>query len=172
MNGAVSLPPWAARFYAKVNFNGPLPEHRPELGPCHLWTASLTRKRGGYGQFALNGRMRKAHQVALELAGISLTPGLVPDHLCRRPACVRPSHLDLVTDQVNIARGNAPSAVVARTNVCASGRHELTESNTIWRAAGRYRAKPARECRACDNERQKRNRQARRARLSVTGGAR
>ena|ERR1700694_1946906 len=35
------------RFWLKVNQNGPVPEHRPELGPCWVWTAALegsTRK--------------------------------------------------------------------------------------------------------------------------------
>src|SRR5687767_3489091 len=51
------------RFWAKVNKNGPIPEHRPDLGPCWLWTAALTK---GYGQFRLNGRMVYAYTFAYE----------------------------------------------------------------------------------------------------------
>ena len=50
------------RFWSKVDFNGPVPEGRPLLGPCHVWIGSLAI-RGGYGQFRLDGRVRKAHQV-------------------------------------------------------------------------------------------------------------
>lgn len=28
------------RFWAKVDKNGPMPEGRPDLGPCWLWTAA------------------------------------------------------------------------------------------------------------------------------------
>lgn len=138
-------PPWAARFWAKVDFNGPVPEHRPDLGCCHIWTASVNRSRGGYGQFRLDGRVRKAHQVALELAGVEIPPGYDPDHLCRNPACVRASHLEPVTRRENTMRGNAPIAIMARTNLCMSGRHEMTPENTISNSGHR-------RCKACRSE--------------------
>jgi hypothetical protein len=72
MNG----PDWEPRFRAKINVDGPVSSHRPDLGRCHLWTASVNERRGGYGQFNLNGRVRKAHQVAMELAGIEIPDGL------------------------------------------------------------------------------------------------
>jgi hypothetical protein len=34
----MSLP---ERFWKKVDKNGPVPAHRPELGPCWLWTGAL-----------------------------------------------------------------------------------------------------------------------------------
>jgi hypothetical protein len=33
------------RFWSKVDRNGPVPEHRPELGPCWVWTAGTFRRR-------------------------------------------------------------------------------------------------------------------------------
>jgi hypothetical protein len=158
MNGPE--PAWATRFWAKVDFNGPIPAHRPDLGPCHIWTASVTEKRGGYGQFRLDGRMRKAHQIALELAGVEIPSGHVSDHLCRNPPCVRQTHLEPVTYGVNFLRSEHPTAITVRSNICRSGRHELTEDNTIMRDRN---GKPNRECRLCDNEGQRLRRIARKA---------
>lgn len=46
------------RFWSKVDRNGPVPEHRPDLGPCWLWTAYVDAH--GYGVFSVpvgeNGR--------------------------------------------------------------------------------------------------------------------
>jgi hypothetical protein len=36
------------------------------------------------------------------------------DHLCRRPACVNPDHLDPVAHRVNVIRGAAPAISRAR----------------------------------------------------------
>lgn len=132
------------RFWSKVDFNGPVPEGRPLLGPCHVWIGSLAI-RGGYGQFRLDSRMRKAHQVSLELTGTQIPEGLEADHLCRNPACVRVSHLELVTRRENIRRSTAPIAAVMRTNFCMAGLHELTPDNVVFDSGHR-------RCRACRRE--------------------
>jgi hypothetical protein len=91
------------RFWAKVDKDGPLPEHCPEIGPCWLWTAS--RRRNGYGQFGFRGRVRCAHIVAY-----ILTYGHEPTteqplvlHACDngQNGCIRPSHLFLGTHASN-----------------------------------------------------------------------
>jgi hypothetical protein len=147
-------PEWAARFWAKVNKDGPIPAHRPDLGPCWIWTASL-HKRSGYGQFRLNGRTRKAYQVSYELGKEPLQEGTEPDHLCRVRACVNWDHLEAVTRQVNFLRGEHPTAVSVRENRCQFG-HEFDLLNTIWRPNGK------RECRKCENAAQRRRHQAQR----------
>src|SRR5690348_8449196 len=45
LGGPVPRPSSLDRFWAKVDKNGPVPEYRPDLGPCWLWTAS-TRPSG------------------------------------------------------------------------------------------------------------------------------
>lgn len=90
----------AERFWRKVDRNGPIPEYRPELGPCWLWTATLDGH--GYGYF--DGH--PAHRWAWQEAHGSIAPELSDmDHLCRVPRCVRPSHLEPVTHAENIRRG-------------------------------------------------------------------
>jgi hypothetical protein len=97
-----------ARFWEKVNKDGPAPEHRPDLGPCWVWTASLNAgTHQGYGHFGVGQKVVFAHRFSYELAN-----GPIPDdrphidHLCRNHACVRPSHLDPVTNRQNSLRGN------------------------------------------------------------------
>src|ERR1051326_9112222 len=83
----------AERFWSRVDRNGPIPTHWPELGPCWLWTGQ-TRK----GYSILDGRV--AHYFL-----VMPLPGLTFVHLCRVRNCVNPDHLDPVTIQENIRRG-------------------------------------------------------------------
>ena len=134
------------RFWQKVDKNGPVPMHRPDLGPCHVWIASKNPK--GYGQFNIsNNRNRTAHRAMLELSNIQVPEGLVVDHLCRNRACVRLSHLEFVTNRENVVgRGMSPELIAHREDRCVSGRHKLTPDNVHLYKGGR-------KCRACANER-------------------
>jgi hypothetical protein len=62
-----------------------------------------------------------AHRVSVELARGPMFCWLTTDHLCRVRACINPDHLESVTQRTNILRGDAPSAVVARTAICKAG---------------------------------------------------
>ena len=55
-----------------------------------------------YGQFKLNGKMKKAHRVAWELGHGEVPKGLMVLHECDNPTCVRPSHLFLGTHEDNM----------------------------------------------------------------------
>jgi hypothetical protein len=95
--------PLADRYWAKVDTEGPIPSHCPELGPCWTWTASTDDL--GYGQFKLDGRRRRAHKVSW-----LLTHGEIPDveprlcvlHRCDNRLCVRPTHPSLGTHLDNM----------------------------------------------------------------------
>lgn len=123
-------------FWAKVDKNGPLPDFAPHLGPCWLWTGSTDRR--GYGKFWFGGKIRAVHRLAYEwLVGPIPKPML--DHLCRVPLCLRPEHLDPVTNRENQRRGKHG---VLKTH-CVNG-HEFTPENIyIQPKAG------TRSCRVC-----------------------
>lgn len=58
----------------------------------------------------------RGHRVSACLTlGRMLTPDEEVDHLCNRPACVKPAHLEVVTHAENIAR-----AVQRRAYICTS----------------------------------------------------
>jgi HNH endonuclease len=78
------------RFFAKVNKEGPIPAHCPELGACWVWTAA--RFRSGYGEFRLGGRIQLAHRVAWLIEHDEWPPGNAL-HKCDNRQCVRLGHI-------------------------------------------------------------------------------
>lgn len=138
-----------ARFEDKVQR---VPAPSEDLSePCWLWTATLMPN--GYGQFGalLHGRRRMvyAHRVAYSWYKGPIPVGFEVDHLCFRPACVSPFHLEAVTPEENQRRATA------RITHCKHG-HEFTHETTYRNSLGR------RECRPC-NARRSRELRARRA---------
>lgn len=58
-------------------------------GDCWIWRAGRT-KGGGYGQVVADGKQRRAHRVAWELAtGKPVPEGMAVLHTCDNPPCVR-----------------------------------------------------------------------------------
>ena len=106
---------------------------------CMIWTSA--RRPAGYGQFYLNGRSQHAHRLAYEHFIGPIPNGLTIDHLCRNPSCVNPTHLEAVTDRVNILRGEGLAAKNAIKTHCDHG-HEFTVENTYWNG-------DMRQCRTC-----------------------
>lgn len=118
------MPRWGpveARFWSKVNCNGPVPEYAPQLGPCWLWTGAMFRS--GYGQFRLvanSQRESRAHRVAYFLLYGECPP--LFDHLCRVKLCVRPDHLEAVTQRENVLRSPiALASINASRTACLRG---------------------------------------------------
>ena len=135
------------RFWCYVDKDGPVPEERPELGQCWLWTKYINHN--GYGLFSLNKRRERAHRVALLLSGVSVPEGMFPDHLCRVRSCVRPSHLEVVSRKENNHRtiGNGFQINAAKTH-CKHGHPFDAENTRIETEHGRQR----RRCITCARE--------------------
>jgi len=54
--------------------------------------------------------MLQAHRVSYELANGPIPAGMVIDHACHRPSCVRPSHLRAVTQKQNLENHSGPQS--------------------------------------------------------------
>lgn len=132
-----------------------------EIGDgCWGWVGSLNSS--GYGQInsgGHSGRPLPAHRVVYEMVRGPIPDGLQLDHLCRNRACVRPDHLEPVTQEENIRRGDAGFVHKMRmqaTTHCVKG-HEFTPENT---GPGRNpNGNPKRVCRACKRDREADRRQ-------------
>ena len=127
------------RFWAKVN----------KTDTCWLWTASTTN---GYGKIHSGGRSRKmllAHRVAYEMLVGPIPEGMHLDHLCRVILCVNPKHLEPVTLQENVLRGENFIAKRARQTECLRG-HPLSGANLRTNSNGH------RSCKICISESGKR----------------
>ena len=100
----------ATRFALYVDFDGPIPTHRPELGPCHVWTGAV--RKDGYGAFTLDGKTEQAHRVSFRLSE-NHWPEPCALHHCDNRLCVRRSHLfegsrpENTADMVSKGRGTA-----------------------------------------------------------------
>ena len=141
--------PVPERFWAKVNKDGPVPDYRPDLGPCWLWKPEPA-KDTGYGAFSapeLRGKL--AHRYSYHLNVGPIPPGLHIDHLCRVRRCVRPTHLEAVTQQEN----NRRQWEAANVTHCPAG-HPY-EGDYLYIDTRGYR-----RCRKCAVETYKRRRNA------------
>jgi len=133
-----------ARFWAKVRVleNG-----------CWEWAAYRSLK--GYGVTGVGRRAVYAHRWAYERLIGTFPLGLQSDHLCRRRACVNPTHIEPVTSRENTLRGMGLAAVCAKKTHCPQG-HAYDEVNTYVFPNGRHRL-----CRICGRIRDKQRKRTR-----------
>lgn len=79
-----------ARFWAKVD----------KTEGCWIWTGN--KLVDGYGRISIDGRLHLAHRVSFTWANGEILDGMVIDHRCHNPACVRPDHLRATTVKQNM----------------------------------------------------------------------
>ncbi len=127
------------RFWARVD----------RTDTCWIWTGKLNPQ--GYARARWGDTNQMAHRIAYELLVGPVPEDLTLDHLCRVRHCVRPSHLEPVTQRDNVLRGEGFAAVNAAKTHCVNG-HAFDEANTYVTAEG-YRS-----CRACTAAAQRRYR--------------
>lgn len=117
----------------------------PETG-CWEWIGQINAY--GYGKISIGSKTdgtafkAMAHRVAYELLVGPIPDGLDLDHLCRNRRCINPAHLEPVTRQVNLLRGETLPARNAAKTHCVRG-HELAGDNVIHQKTGK------RWCREC-----------------------
>ena len=153
VEGGENLSDLPARFWKKIDFNGPLVLDTQ----CWEFIGANSGGKKPYGVTWDGQRRVKAHRFTWEAANGAIPDGLVLDHLCKVTRCVRPSHLEPVTNTENILRGDAPGPLAIRTNRCKY-QHEYTPENTFIRPDG------FRECRICRRASRRETKRRQRAR--------
>lgn len=133
-----------ARFFAFVE----------KTDTCWNWIGF--RNEHGYGRWRWRGRTQGAHRASYEMFVRDIPDGMFIDHLCRNRSCVNPDHLEPVSNEENILRGESPPAMNRRKSVCPAG-HEYDAANTYVSSRG-YR-----QCKRCNAARARRYKAARRA---------
>lgn len=109
---------------------------------CRIWIGYAQHR--GYGRVQLDGgRIGYAHRASYEAFVGAIPAGYEIDHLCRRPRCIRPHHLQAVPASVNVRRGTSPGAIARQREQCKFG-HALLEHGV--ERLGR------RVCRTCRTE--------------------
>lgn len=127
------------RFWLKVDKNGPMPRHCPELGPCWVWTGHIMPQTG-YGQLLDRGGAVTAHRVAWEIQH-----GEIPSddshhgtlfvlHKCDNRPCVRGSHLFLGNAAKNtadmVSKGRSSNGVRPKGESHANSK--LTDEKVLY----------------------------------------
>lgn len=112
---------------------------------CWTWTGPTVS--GGYGRVTWSvapGKLiwRSTHRVMYRHLVGDIPEGLDLDHLCRNRACCNPEHLEPVTRQVNLLRGDTIPARRAAVTECPAG-HPYEGENLMIDTLGR------RGCREC-----------------------
>lgn len=132
------------RFWNKVS-----PE--PNSG-CWFWVGALTSdsetSTGGYGSIMgpIGTATVYAHRWIMEVVSGPIPDGMQVDHrVCQNRCCVNPAHLEVVTQLINVQRGEKAN----RTH-CPNG-HEYTSENTRHRNFTRADGSigKTRACREC-----------------------
>jgi len=95
-------------------------------GNCWIWQGS--KDSDGYAKVWRNKTFKLAHRFIYEYYHGNIDSNLTLDHLCRTHACVNPAHLEQVTIQENVLRGEGIAAQNARKTHCPKG-HEYSGYN-------------------------------------------
>lgn len=132
---------WRARLSVRERL---LSRRRIE-GACWIWTGQLDRR--GYGRMSVSGRKQFVHALAYKEFVGTIPEGLEPDHLCRRPACFNPAHLEPVTQAENARRGGQSRL----THAAVATIRNLKEPHTV--TAVRYGVHPSTICDIRNNRR-------------------
>jgi len=102
-----------ARFWSKVDTNGTVPTHCPEIGACWVWVAGCSSS--GYGTFWIKPTAPiSAHRLAYELHFGLVGLALDVCHKCDNRKCCNPAHLFKGTRKQNMEDASAKGRLNGR----------------------------------------------------------
>jgi hypothetical protein len=149
-------PPVTERFMSKIDF-------RSSDKGCWIWKGNIDRPNTpfAYGRFWYNRTTVMAHRFSFEIIGKRVIPADYQiDHLCKNSLCVKPEHLEAVSQKENSNRSNNPMAINSRKTHCLNG-HELVDENLYIASDGH------RKCYTCIKIRAKQFRENNKERLKT-----
>jgi hypothetical protein len=114
-----------------------------DLG-CRVWTGGI-KGSSGYGNVWDGEKSVSAHRLSYETFVGPIPDGMHIDHLCRNRSCIKPSHLDVVTNAENAKRGLTSVHNMMKT-YCPAG-HPYSGANLYVLPSG------SRACKECSRER-------------------
>lgn len=94
-------------------------------GECLVWTGYANAR--GYGYIRSQGKLKRVHRVAWELANGPIPSGMQVDHTCWNRRCVNVSHLRLATPTEN-----------ARSLSGAQSNNSITGIRNVYEESGGY----------------------------------
>jgi hypothetical protein len=103
----------------------------PESG-CWVWLGGgngcIAKDGRDYGIVKMNGKETTLHKLFSEMVFGPVPEGLELDHTCRNRRCFCPGHVERVTHQENVRRGDSIMARRAKQTHCKNG-HPLSGDN-------------------------------------------
>jgi len=118
-------------FMAKIN----IPKDKSK---CWIWMASLNNGYGTFSTYGLTGKF--VHRIMYELIKGRIKESYTIDHLCSNKLCVNPEHLEQVTRDENLLRGNGD---LTHAGFCSKGHKRTLDNIYITPSTGATR------CRKC-----------------------
>lgn len=120
-----------------------------EESGCWIWIGAKSGPPNGlngeqYGNFWTGIKPMRAHRFMYQFFIGKIPKEMVIDHLCRRPSCVNPNHMEIVTQRENSRRSLSPAGLKSQQTHCKRG-HIFDDLNTRRTATGN------RICRKCDS---------------------
>lgn len=116
------------RIFSKIEINSDLSWSG---SPCWHWFGARATK--GYGHIRLASvNTIRIHRILFAWLIHPIPTGQKYgelDHLCRRPSCCNPLHMEFTSHCANVLRGDSPQANNARKTHCNKG-HILDKANT------------------------------------------